>query len=185
MIELLAPAGNMEKLKTAFRFGADACYMAGKKFGLRAFSGNFDEDELDDAVRYAHSLGKKIYITVNIVAHNSDFIGLEEYLIYLEKIGVDGIIVSDLGIMNIAREKAPKLQIHVSTQANVTNKYTAKFLCDLGVKRLVLARELSIEEIKEIRDFIPDDVEIETFVQGAMCISYSGRCLLSNYLNGR
>lgn len=185
MIELLSPAGNMEKLKTAFRYGADACYMAGKKFGLRAFSGNFDSDELLEAVNYAHSLAKKIYITVNIVAHNSDFDGLEEYLKYLDEIGVDGIIVSDIGIMSIVRRCVPNMPIHVSTQANVTNKYTAKFLCDMGVKRLVLARELSIEEIKEIRDFIPEDVEIETFVHGAMCISYSGRCLLSNYLNGR
>lgn len=185
MLELLAPAGNMEKLKTAFKFGADACYMAGKKFGLRAFSGNFDEDELKDAVAYAHSLNKKIYITVNIVAHNDDFNGLKEHLQYLQEIEVDGIIVSDIGIMLCAKEYAPQLEIHVSTQANVTNKYTAKFYCDLGVKRLVLARELSINEIKEIREFIPKDVEIETFVHGAMCISYSGRCLLSNYLTNR
>lgn len=185
MLELLAPAGNMEKLKTAFKFGADACYMAGKKFGLRAFSGNFEEDEIKDAIEYAHSLNKRVYITVNIVAHNDDFNGLREYLISLRDMHVDGIIVSDIGIMNLARECAPELDIHVSTQANVTNKYTAKFLCDLGVKRLVLARELSIAEIKEIRDFIPADVEIETFVHGAMCISYSGRCLLSNYLTNR
>lgn len=185
MLELLAPAGNMEKLKTAFRFGADACYMAGKKFGMRAFSGNFDEYELKDACDYAHSLNKKIYITVNIVAHNSDFDGLEEYLKYLNDISVDGIIVSDLGIMELARKVIPNMPIHVSTQANVTNKYTAKLLCDMGVKRLVLARELSISEIKEIREYIPEDVEIETFVHGAMCISYSGRCLLSNYLSGR
>jgi len=185
MLELLSPAGNMEKLKTAFRYGADACYMAGKKFGLRAFSGNFEEDELEEAVNYAHALNKKIYITVNIVAHNNDFDGLEEYLLFLNKLKVDGIIVSDLGIMSIARRVVPDLDIHVSTQANVTNKYTAKYLCDMGVKRLVLARELSIQEIKEIREYIPADVEIETFVHGAMCISYSGRCLLSNYLNGR
>ncbi|MBQ7351618.1 MAG: U32 family peptidase [Clostridia bacterium] len=185
MVELLAPAGNMEKLKTAFKFGADACYMAGKKFGLRAFSGNFEENELKDAVDYAHSISKKIYVTVNIVAHNSDFDGLKEYLEFLNSISVDGIIVSDLGIISLARECVPSLDVHVSTQANVTNKYTAKFLCDLGVKRLVLARELSIAEIKEIREFIPKDVEIETFVHGAMCISYSGRCLLSNYLTGR
>ena len=185
MLELLAPAGNMEKLKTAFRFGADACYMAGKKFGLRAFSGNFDEDELLQATEYAHELGKKIYITVNIVAHNSDFEGLEEYLCYLYKIGVDGVIISDLGIMSVAKQCVPDLPIHVSTQANVTNKHTAKMLCDMGVKRLILARELSIDEIKEIRSYIPDDVEIETFVHGAMCISYSGRCLLSNFFTGR
>lgn len=185
MLELLAPAGNMEKLKTAFRFGADACYLAGKKFGLRAFSGNFTEDELKEAVGYAHNLGKKIYVTINIVAHNNDFDGIDEYLKFLEGISIDGAIVSDIGIMNRIREVAPKIDIHVSTQANVTNKYTAKFLCDFGVKRLVLARELSLYEIKEIRDYIPSDVEIETFVHGAMCISYSGRCLLSNYLSGR
>lgn len=185
MLELLSPAGNMEKLKVAFKFGADACYLAGKKFGLRAFSGNFDENELTEAVEYAHSLNKKIYVTINIVAHNVDFDGLKEYLEFLESIKIDGIIVSDIGIMELAKQVAPKLELHVSTQANVTNKYTAKFYCDLGAKRLVLARELSIQEIKEIRDFIPKDVEIETFVHGAMCISYSGRCLLSNYLSGR
>lgn len=175
----------MEKLKTAFYYGADACYLAGKKFGLRAFSGNFDEKELEESVNFAHKLNKKIYVTVNIVAHNKDFEGLDEYLKYLEKIAVDGIIVSDIGIMQLAKDVAPKLELHVSTQANITNKYSAKFFCDLGAKRLVLARELSIEEIKEIRDYIPKDVVIETFVHGAMCISYSGRCLLSNYLSGR
>lgn len=185
MLELLAPAGNMEKLKVAFRYGADACYMAGKKFGLRAFSGNFDESELEEATQYAHSIGKKIYITVNIVAHNGDFDGLPEYLEYLQKIGVDAVIVSDIGIMGYVKTYAPKLDIHVSTQANITNKYTAKTFCDMGAKRLILARELSIKEIKEIRDYIPEDIEIETFVHGAMCISYSGRCLLSNYLTGR
>ena len=185
MLELLAPAGNMEKLKTAFNYGADACYMAGKKFGLRAFSGNFEQDELKEAVDYAHALGKKIYITVNIVAHNEDFNGLEEYLIYLKDINVDAIIVSDVGIINVARRVVPELDIHVSTQANITNKYTARFFVELGVKRLILARELSIKEIKEIREFIPNEIEIETFVHGAMCISYSGRCLLSNYLTGR
>lgn len=185
MLELLAPAGNMEKLKVAFKFGADACYLAGKKFGLRAFSGNFDEKELKEACEYAHSLGKKIYVTINIVAHNSDFEGLDEYLKYLESIDVDGIIVSDIGIMSLAKEVAPKLELHISTQANVTNKYTAKFYANMGAKRLVLAREMSCAEIKEIREFLPQDVVIETFIHGAMCISYSGRCLLSNYLTGR
>ena len=127
MLELLSPAGNMEKLKVAFKFGADACYLAGKKFGLRAFSGNFDEKELTEAVEYAHCLNKKIYVTINIVAHNVDFDGLQEYLKFLESIGVDGIIVSDIGIMVLAKQVTPKLELHVSTQANVTNKYTAKF----------------------------------------------------------
>lgn len=185
MCELLSPAGNMEKLKVAFKYGADACYLAGKSFGLRAFSGNFDENELKEAVDLAHSMHKKIYVTVNIVAHNNDFQGLDDYLKFLESISVDGIIVSDIGIMQLAKNVAPKLELHISTQANVTNKYTAKFYCDMGAKRLVLARELSIEEIKEIREYIPKDVVIETFVHGAMCISYSGRCLLSNYLSGR
>lgn len=185
MLELLAPAGNMEKLKVAFRYGADACYLAGKRFGLRAFSGNFDENELKDAVEFAHSINKKIYVTINIIAHNSDFVGLVDYVKFLQNIEVDGVIISDLGIISLVRENAPKLDIHVSTQANITNKYSAKFMTDLGVKRLVLARELSIEEIKEIKEFIPNDVEIETFIHGAMCISYSGRCLLSNYLTNR
>ena len=185
MVELLAPAGNMEKLKTAINFGADACYLAGKRFGLRAFSGNFDLDELKDAVELAHGKGKKIYVTINIVAHNGDFEGLDEYLKYLQEIAVDGIIVSDVGIMKLAREVSPNLDLHISTQANVTNKYAAKFYADLGAKRIVLARELSLQEIKEIREYLPKDVELECFVHGAMCISYSGRCLLSNYLTGR
>ncbi len=185
MIELLAPAGNMEKLKTALYYGADACYFAGKQFGMRAMSGNFDNEELREAVQYAHSLGKKCYITVNILAHNADFHGLKEYLEYLQDIGVDAVIVSDFGIMACVKEYAPGLDIHVSTQSNITNKYSAMEYVRMGAKRLVLARELSIEEIKEIREYIPKDIEIECFVHGAMCISYSGRCLLSNYLCGR
>lgn len=184
MMELLAPAGNMEKLKTAFYYGADACYLGGKKFGLRAFSGNFDEKELKEAVDFAHGMGKKIYVTLNIVAHNSDFEGLKEYIEYLDSIHIDAVIVSDIGIMEYVRKYATNLPIHVSTQANVTNKYTAKFYADMGVSRIVLARELSISEIKEIREYVPS-VEIECFVHGAMCISYSGRCLLSNYLSSR
>ncbi len=184
-MELLAPAGNMEKLKTAIYFGADAVYVAGKKFGLRAFAGNFDEKELQQATQYVHENNKKIYVTVNIVAHNGDFDGLGDYLNYLQSIKIDGIIVSDIGIMQYAKQYAPDLDIHVSTQANVTNKYTAKFFADYGAKRIVLARELSFVEIKEIRDFLPENVELECFVHGAMCISYSGRCLLSNYLTNR
>ena len=184
MMELLAPAGNMEKLKTAFYFGADACYLGGKKFGLRAFSGNFDENELKEAVDYAHARSKKIYVTLNIVAHNPDFEGLKEYIEYLDSIKVEGVIVSDIGIMQFVKDNAPNLPIHVSTQANVTNKHTAKFYENFGVTRLVLARELSINEIKEIKEHV-QNVEIECFVHGAMCISYSGRCLLSNYLSSR
>ena len=185
MLEILSPAGSLDKLKTAYYFGADACYFAGKKFGLRAFANNFDDDEMRETVKFAHSLGKKCYITVNILAHNEDFNGLKEYLEYLQEIEVDAIIVSDLGIMAYAKKYAPKLPIHVSTQANITNKYSAMQFVELGATRLILARELSIKEIKEIREVVPKEVEIECFVHGAMCISYSGRCLLSNYLSGR
>lgn len=184
-MEILAPAGNMEKLKTAIYFGADAVYLSGKSFGLRAFAGNFDNKELEEASKFVHSKGKKLYITINIVAHNSDFKGLDEYLKFLQEIKVDGLIISDIGIMEFAKKHAPNLDIHISTQANITNKFSAKFLADYGVKRIVLARELSLQEIKEIRDFLPSNVELETFVHGAMCISYSGRCLLSNYLTNR
>ena len=185
MLEILSPAGSLDKLKTAYYFGADACYFAGKKFGLRAFANNFDDDEMKETVKFAHSLGKKCYITVNILAHNEDFTVLKEYLEYLQEIEVDAIIVSDLGIMAYAKKYAPKLPIHVSTQANITNKYSAMQFVELGATRLILARELSIKEIKEIREVVPKEVEIECFVHGAMCISYSGRCLLSNYLSGR
>ena len=184
MVELLAPAGTFLKLKTAFKFGADAVYFAGKKFGLRAFAGNFEDDEIEKAVNYAHSLNKKVYITVNILAHEADFDGLKEYIEYLDKIGVDAVIAADVGIIKLIRDVAPNLDIHVSTQANVTNSYSAKFFQDMGVKRIVLARELSIEEIKKIHEAVPD-MELEAFVHGAMCISYSGRCLLSNYFTGR
>lgn len=184
MVELLAPAGTFLKLKTAFKFGADAVYFAGKKFGLRAFAGNFEDNEIEEAVKYAHSLNKKVYITVNILAHEADFDGLKEYIEYLDKIGVDALIVADVGIIKLIRDVAPNLDIHVSTQANVTNSYSVKFFKDLGVKRIVLARELSITEIKKIHEEVPD-IELEAFVHGAMCISYSGRCLLSNYFTGR
>ncbi len=184
MVELLAPAGTFLKLKTAFKFGADAVYFAGKKFGLRAFAGNFEDNEIEEAVKYAHSLNKKVYITVNILAHEADFDGLKDYILYLDKIGVDAVIVADVGIIKLIRDIAPNLDIHVSTQANVTNSYSVKFFKDLGVKRIVLARELSITEIKKIHEEMPD-IELEAFVHGAMCISYSGRCLLSNYFTGR
>lgn len=185
MLEILSPAGNIEKLKTAVYFGADACYFAGKQFGLRAFSDNFDDEQLSSSVAFLHKHHKKAYITLNILAHNGDFEGLKEYLLYLSKIGVDAVIVSDFGIMQFVKNTIPDMPIHVSTQANITNKYSAKAYCDMGAKRLILARELSVAEIKEIRAYIPKDIEIECFVHGAMCISYSGRCLLSNYLTGR
>ena len=183
-VELLAPAGDMEKLKTALHFGADAVYFAGKNYGLRAMSANFTNEELIEAVNLVHSKGKKAYITLNIYARNSDFNNLEEYLKFLEKIKIDAVIVSDLGIIDFIKEKTPNLAFHISTQANTTNKYSAAFYQKLGAERIVVARELSINEIKEIRKHNPS-LEIEAFVHGAMCISYSGRCLLSNYLTGR
>jgi len=183
-IELLAPVGDFERLRTAVYFGADAVYFAGKRFGLRAFASNFEENEIVEAVNFAHSHNVKVYITVNILAHNADFVGLIDYLKFLDANHVDGVIVSDLGIASLVIEHT-KLDLHVSTQANVTNLESAKMWIKLGAKRLVLARELSLNEIKEIKQGIPDDIEIECFCHGAMCISYSGRCLLSNYFTGR
>lgn len=184
-MEILSPAGNMEKLKTAIYYGADAVYFAGKQYGLRAFSDNFTNEEILTAINYCHEHNVKAYITINIVAKNCDFVGLKEYLQFLQKAKADAVIVSDIGIISFIKKYAKKLSIHVSTQANITNKYAAKFFADLGVDRIVLARELSLCEIKEIRDYIPQKVELEAFVHGAMCIAYSGRCLLSNYLSGR
>lgn len=185
MLELLSPAGNMEKLKTAIYYGANAVYFAGKKYGLRAFSGNFDNDELKESIDYCHEHNVKAYITLNIIAHNGDFDGLKDYLEYLRDIKVDAVIVADAGIIKYIKDTVPELNVHVSTQANITNKYSAKFFVDMGASRIILARELSITEIKEIRDYIPSDIELEAFCHGAMCISYSGRCLLSNYFTGR
>lgn len=182
--ELLAPAGDKEKLHTALLYGADAVYFAGKRFGLRAYAGNFSEDGLKEQIEYIHSFNKKAYITLNIIAHNMDFNGLREYVEYLEQIKADAVIVADLGVAGFVKAYS-NLDIHVSTQANITNKFTAKAYVDMGATRLILARELSLKEIKEIRDFIPEHIELETFVHGAMCMAYSGRCLLSNYLTGR
>ncbi len=182
--ELLAPAGSREKLNIAFHFGADACYLGGKSFSLRSFADNFDEQQLEEAVKYAHSLGKKIYVTVNIFPSNNDFPALKDYLRFLESIQADGALITDPGLIDLSKEIAPNLPIHISTQANITNKYTARFWQKMGAERIVLARELSLSEIKEIRDFCPD-LEIECFVHGALCISYSGRCLLSSYLTDR
>lgn len=182
--ELLAPAGSREKLNTALHFGADACYLGGKSFSLRSFADNFDQEQLEDAVKYAHSLGKKIYVTVNIFPSNKDFPELKEYMRFLESIKADGALITDPGLIDLTKEIAPTLPIHISTQANITNKYTARFWQKMGAERIVLARELSLSEIKEIRDFCPD-LEIECFVHGALCISYSGRCLLSSYLTDR
>ncbi len=182
--ELLAPAGNFEKLKTALYFGADAVYVGGKNFSLRSFADNFTQDELKSAVILSKSLQKKVYVTVNIFAKNADFSALSDYLRFLEEIGVDGVIISDPGVIYLAKKVAPKLCLHLSTQANTTNKYSVKFWSEQGISRVVLARELSLKEISEIHEFVPE-TELEAFVHGAMCISYSGRCLLSDYLDGR
>ena len=185
MIELLAPAGDLNKLKTAIHFGADAVYVGGSAFSLRANAKNFGEEELLEAVKYVHDAKKKIYVAVNIFAFNDDFDELKKYFVFLQKANVDAVIISDPGVICVCKEVAPGLEIHLSTQANTTNKYAAKFWADNGVKRIVLARETKLEDIKGIREYLPDDVEIEAFVHGAMCISYSGRCLLSNALTGR
>ncbi len=183
-IELLAPAGNFSKLKTAVYYGADAVYLGGKSFSLRAFSDNFTDEELIEAVKFAHVKNVKIYVTVNIFARNSDFEKAVDYFRFLEKIGVDAVLITDVGLISLCKAVAPKLKIHLSTQANTLNKYAVKFWGEQGLERVVLARELSLAEIKEISDFCPE-TQLEAFVHGAMCISYSGRCLLSNYFNGR
>ena len=183
-IELLAPAGNFSKLKTAVYYGADAVYLGGKSFSLRAFSDNFTDEELIEAVKFAHVKNVKIYVTVNIFARNSDFEKAVDYFRFLEKIGVDAVLITDVGLISLCKAVAPKLKIHLSTQANTLNKYAVKFWGEQGLERVVLARELSLAEIKEISDFCPK-TQLEAFVHGAMCISYSGRCLLSNYFNGR
>lgn len=184
-MELLAPAGNFDKLATAVHFGADAVYFAGKMYGLRAFAGNFDDDEIVKAMEYLHERGKKGYITLNIVAKNSDFQQIDKFLQLLVDAKVDGVIVSDVGMIYYLRKNFPQLNVHVSTQANVNNIYSAKFFADMGVTRIVLARELNLNQIKEIASSLKGKVEIEAFVHGAMCISYSGRCLLSNFMTGR
>lgn len=181
--ELLAPAGNLEKLKMALLYGADAVFLAGKSFGLRAFSDNFTEDELKEGVGFAHSLQKKVYVTVNIFPHNEDLPTLPAYIRFLSDCHVDAVIIADLGVYRIIREIAPKLPIHISTQANNTNWSSVLFWQELGVRRVVLARELSLADINQIREKV--NIELEAFVHGAMCISYSGRCLMSNYFTGR
>lgn len=184
-VELLAPAGNLEKLKMAIAYGADAVYIGGEEFGLRAGAGNFTLEEMKLGVDFAHARDKKVYLTMNIIPHNEDLVGMEEYVRNVEAIGIDAIIVSDPGVFSIVRETAPGMETHISTQANNTNWRSAKFWHTLGAKRIVLARELSLPEIKEAGEKLPSDMEMEMFVHGAMCISYSGRCLLSNYMAGR
>ena len=183
-IELLSPAGDMNKLKTAFYYGADAVYIGGKNFSLRALAGNFTDQEIVEATSYAHSIGKKVYVTVNILARDTDLQKAEEYFKFLEQTGVDGAIISDTGLIHLALTVAPKLNVNVSTQANTLNSLAVKFWKEQGVKRVILARELSLKEISTIHQNVKD-VEIETFIHGAMCIAYSGRCLLSDYRTGR
>lgn len=183
--ELLAPAGSLAKLKTAILYGADAVYVGGEEFSLRVAAENFSPEEMEEGVRFAHERGKKVYLTANIIPHNSD---ISEYRQFLEKYkasGFDAIIISDLGMFELTREAAPNLDIHISTQANNVNYMSARAWHKLGAKRVILARELSLGEIKEIRENTPPELELEAFVHGAMCISYSGRCLLSNYMTRR
>ncbi len=183
--ELLAPAGSLEKLKFAIMYGADAVYIGGEAFSLRVAAKNFTLAEIEEGIRFAHDRGKKVYITANIIPHNADLKHFPDFVHEVDRLGADAIIVADLGTFSIVREVAPNLDVHISTQANNTNYKSAQMWHKLGAKRIILARDLSFGEIKEIRENLPDDCEIEAFVHGAMCISYSGRCLLSNYLTHR
>ncbi len=183
-IELLAPAGNMEKLQMAILYGADAVYLAGERFGLRAGAGNFSVEELKGAIQYAHDRNKKVYVTMNALPHNQDFAGMESYVQSLTDFNADAIIVSDPGVFSLVRQVSPKMPIHISTQANVTNYHSARFWQQQGATRIIAARELSLKELAFMHEQLPS-LEIEAFVHGAMCISYSGRCLLSNFMCGR
>ena len=183
--ELLIPAGSLDVLKTAVIYGADAVYIGGEAFGLRAKAKNFSNEEIKEGIAFAHERGVKVYITANILAHNEDLAGVEAYFNELKDVAPDALIISDPGVFAIARRVLPDMELHISTQANNTNYGTYLFWHEMGAKRVVSARELSLAEIKEIRAHIPDDMEIESFIHGAMCISYSGRCLLSNYFTGR
>ena len=184
-MELLAPAGDLEKLKIAIDYGADAVYFGGEAFGLRAGAGNFTKEEIREGAKYAHERGKKIYMTVNIFAHNEDIRLLPDFLRGIADLEIDAFLVSDPGVIAVFREILPDAVLHLSTQANTTNYMTAKFWYDMGISRIVAAREMSFEELREFRREIPEDMEIEAFVHGAMCISYSGRCLMSNFMTVR
>ncbi len=184
-IELLAPAGDLEKLKISVDYGADAVYFGGGGFSLRAGASDFTHEEMAEGAEYAHSRGRKVYMTVNIFAHNEDIGKLPDYLSSISDIPVDAFIISDPGVLAVFREAAPEAELHLSTQANTTNYMAAKFWYDQGVKRIVTARELSFDELRQFKAAIPHDMEIEAFVHGAMCISYSGRCLMSNFMASR
>ena len=183
--ELLAPAGDMERLKTAVRFGADAVYLAGKEFGMRSSSPNFDMEELASAVTYAHDKNVKVYLACNVVMRNQDCSRMPDFLRSAQRAGVDALIITDIGAMKMAQKYAPAVEIHVSTQAGVASWAAANAFWELGAKRVVLARELTLGEIAEIRAKTPKELEIEAFVHGSMCVSFSGRCLLSEYFTGR
>ncbi|MCI5503328.1 MAG: U32 family peptidase [Anaerobutyricum sp.] len=183
--ELLIPASSLEVLKTAVLYGADAVYIGGEMYGLRAKAKNFSEKDMEEGIRFAHQHGVKVFVTANIVAHNEDLEGIHDYFRSLRAMKPDALIISDPGVFTIAKEECPEIQIHISTQANSTNYATYNFWYNLGASRVVAARELSLKEIAEIREHIPEDMEIEAFIHGAMCISHSGRCLLSNYFTGR
>lgn len=184
-VELLVPAGSLEVLKVAVDYGADAVYIGGEAYGLRAKADNFTIDEMKQAAAYAHKKGAKVYVTANIFAHNYDIEGMRAYFGKLKDTGIDAVLVSDPGIFLLAKETMPEMELHISTQANNTNYLTYDFWYKMGAKRVVTARELSLAEIRQIREHIPEDMEIESFMHGAMCISYSGRCLLSSYFTGR
>lgn len=184
-VELLVPAGSLEVLKVAVDYGADAVYIGGQAYGLRAKADNFSIEEMKKAVKYAHAKNVKVYVTANIFAHNYDIEGMKAYFEQLKDTGVDAVLVSDPGIFVLAKKTMPDMELHISTQANNTNYLTYNFWYNMGAKRVVTARELSLVEIKQIREHIPEDMEIESFMHGAMCISYSGRCLLSSYFTGR
>ena len=183
--EVLSPAGDMERLEMALHYGADAVYLAGQQYGMRASAGNFSADELEKAIGMAHGMGKKVYVTCNTLPREYELAGLPPFLEQLQSFGADGVIVADLGVISLAKRYAPNVPLHVSTQLGVVNSETAKMLWDMGAQRVVLARELSMDEIRDFRANTPKEMEIEAFVHGAMCVSFSGRCLLSNYLTGR
>lgn len=184
-IELLSPAGDFERLKLALTFGADAVYLGGTQFGMRTNPSNFDADELKRAVELVHSYGKKVYLTCNTLPRNNELDVLPDFLKYASQIGIDAFIIADIGVMAMAKKYAPDVEIHMSTQVGIVNYQTANTLYELGAKRIVTARELSLDDIKTIRDNTPDDLQIEVFVHGAMCMSFSGRCILSDYMVGR
>ena len=184
-IELLAPAGDLERLKIAFTYGADAVYIGGEIFGMRSAAKNFTIEEMKEGVEFAHNLGKQVFVTINIIPRNEELEQLPPYLLQLQEIGVDAVIVSDAGVFSIVKKTIPNMEVHISTQASTSNSVAAKFWYEQGAQRVVTARELSFDEIRSIRDNVPEDMDIEAFVHGAMCMSYSGKCVISNYTTGR